>query len=349
MASSFEVSQRAKSFLKLLVEEYLVNGQPIGSNTLAQKAEIVVSSATVRNIMMDLETKGLVASPHTSAGKIPTHQGLRFFIDSLLSVGRLDTHSEHLVAEHFRQELTPNELVESASMLLSEISHLAGVVTNPRDEQFELRHVEFLHLSDNRVLAILVMNEREVQNRVIETDREYSEVELIQAANFINEQFSGKSLEAIRKELLASMATDQSRMSDLLKMANDVASKSLISEDDKHLVLSGERNLLTLVSSMDEVKALLDALSSKKNILQLLEAVIQGEGVQLFIGEESGMEPFGEFSMITSTYEVEGKIAGALGVIGPIRMPYQQLIPLVDITARLLGSALEHNLRQELQ
>ena len=349
MTSSIEVNQRAKSFLKLLVEEYLVNGQPIGSSTLAQKAEVEVSSATVRTIMMDLETKGLVASPHTSAGKVPTHQGLRFFIDTLLSVGRLDTQSERLVAEHFRREFTPNELVESASLLLSEISHLAGVVTNPRDEQFELRHVEFLHLSGFRVLAILVMNEREVQNRVIETDREYTETELTQAANFINEQFSGKSLEVIRSELVESMALDQSRMSDLLKMANDMASKSLISEDDKNLVLSGERNLLTLMNSTDEVKRLLDALASKTNILQLLEAVIQGEGVQLFIGEESGLEPFGEFSLITSTYEVEGKIAGALGVIGPTRMPYHRLIPLVDITARLLGSALEHNLRQDLQ
>ena len=344
-----EVNNRAKTFLKILVEDYLVSGQPIGSSTLAQKAEIEVSSATVRNIMMDLETKGLVSSPHTSAGKIPTQHGLRFFIDSLLSVGQLDAISERLVREHFRPDLTPQELVESASQLLSEVSHLAGVVTNPKDEHFELRHVEFLHLSGKRVLAILVINESEVQNRVIETDREYSEIELTQASNFINDEFSGKALEMIRSELLASMASDQSRMSALLKTATDIASKSLISRDHKNLVVSGERNLLTLMSSTDEVKRLLDALDSKKNILQLLEAVIEAKGVQLFIGEESGFEPFDEFSLISSTYEVDGHIAGALGVIGPTRVPYQQLIPLVDITARLLGSALEHNLRLEMQ
>ena len=328
----------------VLVDEYLEKGNPIGSQHLADSVEITVSSATVRNIMAELESQGLVRSPHTSAGKIPTHRGLRFFIDSLILVQPLDQAVQYHVQDALTGDLSPTELVESASQMLSQISSLAGIVSTPRPEQVALRKVEFLRLSGSRVLTILVVNEREVQNRVIETDREYTETELHQAANYINHEFAGMSLTQIRSGVLDSMRTDKERMNDLLQTALDIASKTFAQpeeEPDHDVVVSGERNLVSLLSSSEEVQRLLDAFTSKSAIVHLLDRCIGSEGVQLYIGEESGYGPFGDFSLISTQYEVEGRVAGTMGVIGPTRMSYNKVIPLVDITARLLGSALE--------
>ena len=339
---TFAIADREQHLFKLLVEEYLEQGTPVGSKTLSETTAIAVSPATVRNIMSDLEMRGLVRSPHTSAGKVPTHRGLRLFVDSLISVQPLEAASVQYLREGLHTRMSPNELVESASNILSQVSHLAGLVTMPRPEQVELRQVEFLPLSGKKVLVILVVNEREVQNRVVDTDREYSDVELTQAANFINRQFGGRSLMSIRNGVLESMSDDKQRMDELMQTALDMASKTFVRDDEHDYVVSGERNLMSFLSSSEEVQGLLDAFKEKNAIVHLLDRCLETDGVQLFIGEESGYRPLDEYSLITAPYEVNGEIAGVLGVIGPTRMSYQKVIPLVDLTARLLGSALDY-------
>lgn len=339
------IDKRTQSLFKILVEDYLRHGAPVGSKHIADRAYFRVSSATVRNIMANLEDQGLVVSPHTSAGKVPTEQGLRFFVDSLISVEPLDRRIEANLSDSLREDLSPKELVETASKILADLTCLVGLVTTPRPEQIELRQIQFLQLTQNKVLAIIVVNEREVQNRVIETEKSYTDIELNEAANFLNQEFSGHSLLAIRKQLIESMRQDQQEMNRLMQIALDVAAKSFAQEGepDHDYVLNGERNLLGLLTSSEEVQILLDAFRSKSSMVDLLDRCMASEGVQLFIGSESGFEPLGGYTLISSKYEVEGSIAGAMGVIGPTRMPYQKVIPLVDKAARLLGSALHQS------
>ena len=336
------LSDRAQVLFKQLVEDFLRDGQPVGSGKLVKTSGLDVSSATVRNIMVDLESQGLVSSPHTSAGRMPTQLGLRLFVDSLISVQPLGQELVEKLHTSFADGYTPMELVETASNLLSEISQLAGLVTTPDPEQDELRQIEFLKLAGKQVLVILVVNEKEVQNRVIETERNYSATELQQAANYINQEFGGSSLRSVRQGVLDSMRSDQFRMNELLQTAVDVASKTFERESEHDFVLSGERNLVNLMSSSEEIQTILDALSSKSAIIHLLDECIGSEGVKLYIGQESGYDLLGEYSIITAPYEIDGTIAGVLGVVGPTRMSYQRVIPLVDITARLLGSAMDH-------
>ena len=338
------IDERTQSLFKILVEDYLTHGTPVGSKRIADRAYFRVSSATVRNIMASLEDKGLVASPHISAGKIPTDQGLRFFVDSLISMEPLDRRIEASLSDSLREDLSPKELVEVASKILADMTCFVGLVTTPRAEQIELRQIQFLQLTENKVLAIIVVNEREVQNRVIETEKKYSDVELNEAANYLNQEFSGHSLLAIRQQLLDSMRRDQQEMNRLMQIALDVAAKSFAEENepDQDCVLNGERNLLGLLSSSEDVQILLNAFRSKSSLVDLLDRCLASEGVQLFIGSESGYEPLDGYSLISAKYEVEGSIAGAMGVIGPTRMPYQKVIPLVDTAARLLGNALDH-------
>lgn len=337
--TSEQVGVRAQQLFKMLVEHYLRDGVPVASKMLATNVD--VSSATVRNIMSDLEARGLVTSPHTSAGKVPTHQGLRFFVDSLISVQPMDAQSVRQMRAELHQDLTPNELVESASQLLSHVTHMAGVVTMPRPEQVALRQVEFLSLSGNRVLVILVVNEREVQNRVIHTDREYEEGELHQAANYINANFAGTTLMTIRNALLDSMQIDKDRLNDFMQAALDVASKAFAEQTPKEYVVSGESNLVDALASTEAVRELFDAFEQKGAIVHLLDRCLETDGIQLFIGEESGYQMFDDYSLITAPYEVNGEVAGVLGVIGPTRMAYQTVIPIVDVTARVLGSAMK--------
>jgi len=330
--------------LKVLVEHYLNEGAPVPSKLLAEQPGVEVSSATVRNVMAELEALGLVKSPHTSAGKIPTSQGLRFFVDTLISVQPLDSEAMRQLEEELNPDLSSRELVKSASSLLSHITHMAGVVTLPRKDVVSLRQVEFLPLAGTRVLVILVLNEREVQNRVIHTEREYSQTELQQAANFLNQEFAGESLETIRTLLLESMAVDKNRLDTLMKMALDVAGKAF-EGDETHddYVVSGERNLLDTDVSTETLKSLFEAFSRKRDILHLLDNCLKTEGIQLFIGEESGYELFDDYSLVTAPYEMNGEVAGVLGVIGPTRMAYQRVIPLVDITSRLLSHAMQRS------
>ena len=339
------VSERSQLVLKMLVERYLSDGSPVASKALAGAPGVQVSPATVRNIMADLETKGLVHSPHTSSGKVPTNPGLRFFVDSLISVQPL---TEDRVAD-LRQGLSPDmsasELVDAASHMLSQVTRMAGVVTLPKLETVELRQVEFLPLSGDRVLVILVLNEREVQNRVIRTEKSYSQTDLNQAANFINRHYAGQSLSSVREALFMSMESDKNDMTSILEAAMDVAGKALEPEgDDKTkdgLKVSGERNLAT--AEPETMHRMFEAFSEKGRILHLLDQALDSDGIQLFIGEESGYKLLDEMSLITSPYEVNGQVAGVLGVIGPTRMAYQDVIPLVDVTARLLGAAIDYD------
>lgn len=336
------LDERAQLVFKLLVEHYISEGTPVPSRLLATQPGVDVSPATVRNVLADLEAQGLVRSPHTSAGKVPTNRGLRFFVDSLLRVQPLDEQDVLRLQGELNPDLSPKELVESASTLLSHLTHMTCVITLPRREKVALRHVEFLPLSDRRVLVILVLNDREVQNRVIHTDREYAESELNQAANYINREFGGFTLLRVREALLESMQADKDRMDGLMQTALDVASRAFDeggTESGNELVVAGETNLLDF-GDTDQVRRLFDAFSRKGGILHLLDRCLDSQGIQLFIGEESGYHLLDELSLVTSSYEVHGQLAGVLGVVGPTRMAYQEVIPVVDVTARVLSAAM---------
>jgi heat-inducible transcriptional repressor len=334
------ISERAQRLFKRLVELYIRDGQPVGSKTLSQ-AFFSLSPATIRKVLSDLEEQGFLTSPHTSAGRIPTTQGYRFFVDSLLSIHHLEAVEERVQAT-LHQDQSMDSLIMETSALLSELTHMVGIVTLPQSEQLILRHVEFLSLSDNRVLVILVFNEREVQNRIIVTDRSYTASELTQASNFLNQHFSGKELFAARHELLQSLNYDRAQVDSLMKAVVDVASKAfVVTPPQKEYVLAGQQNLLKEpASSVRQLQRLFEAFTQKQQILGLLDQCLQTEGVQMFIGEESGYDAFREHSVVTTQYKVEGKTVGVVGVIGPTRMQYDKVIPVVELTAKVLSTLL---------
>ncbi len=339
-----QVDDRTEQLFKLLVECYIDEGRPVPSKALAQQPSVQVSAATVRNIMARLEGRGFVKSPHTSSGKIPTSQGLRFFVDSLLSVEPLDETGVQELESQLSSDMAPSKLVESASRLLALVTEMTGVVTLPRRDAQALRHVEFLNLDGDRVLVILVYNDREVQNRVIHVEQQYDDNELLQASNYLNREFGGLSLVEIRRELLSSMQRDKDRMDRLLQSALDLASQAFEPEDseERSFVVSGEAKLLDMSEDTETVRSLFEAFSRKGSILHLLDQSLNTQGIQLYIGEESGYKVLDELSLVTSSYTVNGRIAGVLGVVGPTRMAYQRVIPVVDMTARMLGNALQH-------
>lgn len=339
------ISERSQLLLKALIERYIREGQPVGSKALLEASGLPISPATVRNIMADLEELGLIRSPHTSAGRVPTVQGYRFFVDALLTVQPLN---EDAVAS-LQQGLNPNksskELVESASQLLAQITAQAGLVTLPRQPRLVLRQVEFLPLSDNRVLVILVVNEREVQNRVIHTTRSYTQSELQQAANMLNQRFAGRGLDEVRGALLEAMRADKASIDNHLQASLDLASRAFEEPpaDTRDYVVAGETRLIdaTDPAGIDKLKGLLEAFQQKKDILELVDRCITADGVQIFIGEEAGFKVLSDFSLITAPYQVDNRTLGILGVIGPTRMAYERVIPIVDVTARMLSLALK--------
>ena len=338
------VNSRAQQLFKLLVEQYIANGTPVPSKTLARLPEVAVSPATVRNVMGELESRGLVHSPHTSAGKIPTQRGLRFFVDSLLMVEPWDVGRVKAVEAELDGDLSPKELISNASSFLSEITKMTCLISTPKRDKIFLRHVEFLNLGEARLLVILVLNDREVQNRVIHIEKDFSDVELNQAANFINQEFSGLSLIEVREKVVTGIQADKDLMSKLMQDALDIAASALDvpSKDGQDLVVSGESRLLDFTEDTDTVRALFEGISQKGKVLHLLDQCLQSSGVQLFIGEESGYEPLDDMSLVTKSYEVEGQVAGVLGVIGPKRMDYKDIIPMVDITASVLSAAIRY-------
>ncbi len=339
-----ELSDRARHFLKVLIERYIRDGQPVGSRTLARDARLDLSPATVRNVMADLEEMGLVRSPHTSAGRVPTVKGYRLFVDSLISLQPMDEQE----IERLRGELAgadlPQDLVESASRLLAGITHMAGVVMMPRQERVVIRELQFVPLSERRLLAILVTSQGEVLNRVVETERAFERPELERASRFINEHYAGLDLETIQKRLVDELEAHRRDLDRLMAEALTVANRALqVEEGEDDFVVTGQTNLMDFdeLARLDRIKELFEAFAEKQQILHLLERCVRGRGVQLYIGEESGYGPLEPCSLVTAPYKVDDQVVGVLGVIGPTRMAYDRVIPLVDVTARLLGAALK--------
>jgi heat-inducible transcriptional repressor len=338
-----QVSERALHFLKVLVERYIRDGQPVGSRTLARDTGLDLSPATVRNVMSDLEDLGLVVSPHTSAGRVPTASGYRLFIDSLLKVSPLSKADEQTLKEQFAKTTDTVTLIETASRALSGVTHLAGLVMVPRHEREVFRQIEFVALSGRRVLAILVTGDGEVHNRILETTGAISAAQLEQASNYLTQHFSGLEMREVRRQLMDDLKRTHAHMDELMLRAVMLAQRVVEAAEHKDDVLiAGQTNLMEFneLSSLERLKALFDALTEKRQILDLLDRCIEAEGVQIFIGEESGYELLDDCSLVTATYRVEGQILGVLGVIGPTRMNYQQVIPVVDVTAKLLAAAL---------
>lgn len=339
-----DVDPRAQQLLKLLVEQYISDGAPVASKALATLPQVQVSSATVRNVMGDLEAMGLVSSPHTSAGKIPTHLGLRFFVDTLLSVEPWQEERVEQLENELNPNMAPSELLATASEMLSQFTQMTCLITTPRKNQVNLRQVEFLRLDEQRILVILVLDDREVQNRVIHVETPFSDNELAQAASLINREFRGRPLMEVRHEVINSMRDDKEQMDALMQRALDVAAQAMPgdSDDGQDLLVSGERRLLDFTADTAVVKSLFDAISKKGRVLTLLDQCLESSGVQLFIGKESGYRPLGDMSLVTASYQVNGELAGVLGVIGPTRMDYKDVIPVVDITAKVLSSAMRN-------
>ena len=338
-------SERAQHLLRVLVQRYIREGTPVGSRTLSRDSGLDVSPATIRNIMADLEDLGFVTSPHTSAGRVPTDKGYRFFVDTLITLQPPDDPE----LQDFQRRLGQRDenaqsLVASASKLLSTVTHLAGLVTLPRTVHAALRQIEFLPLSERRVLAILVINNKEVQNRILHVNREFSEDELRQAANYLNEQFAGRDLDTVRHNLVNELEQTQQHMDRLMREAIALAREALVpGAEDGEFVLEGAANLIGLdqLNDMEKLKRLFEAFNRQRDILHLLDQSMHGEGVQIFIGHESGYQLLDECSVVAAPYTTADEVAGVLGVIGPTRMAYERVIPIVDITAKLLSAALK--------
>jgi heat-inducible transcriptional repressor len=340
-----DLDPRALGLLKALVEQYIREGQPVGSRTLARTFGLSLSAATIRNVMSDLDEMGLVRSPHTSAGRIPTVQGYRLFVDRLLKPQPLGVQETDEIKQQLFAQGSPSssDLLESASQLLSSLTHMAGVVTVPRRDYAALRQIEFLPLSGGRVLAILVVNEREVQNRILNTHRDYSVSELQETANYLNAMFAGRDLVSVREALLRDMLNARESMDQLMVEALNMAQQVITPNPKADYVLAGETNLMGFqeLSRVETLKALFEAFERKRDLLRLFDNCLGADGVQIFIGEESGYTVLDDCSVVSAPYTVNGQVVGVLGVIGPTRMDYDRVISIVDTTARLLGAALK--------
>jgi heat-inducible transcriptional repressor len=336
------LNERAQQLLKFVVERYIRDGQPVGSRTIARESSLDLSPATIRNVMADLEEMGLIKAPHTSAGRIPTGHGYRIFVDSLLTVSTLEEGEISSLRHQLLPATESKRVLESASSLLSEVTSLAGVVMLPKRELIALRQVEFVALSGSRVLVIFVVNDHEVQNRVINTSRAYTSSELQQATNYLNEHFAGRDLGEMRRVLLDEMQETQQNMNQLMLAVLEAANQAIKEGGDEDYYMAGQTNLMGYaeMSNVERLRQLFDAFNRKRDILHLLDQSLHADGIQIFIGEESGYQPLDECSVVTAPYTVEGQIVGVLGVIGPTRMRYDRVIPIVDVTAKLLGAAL---------
>jgi heat-inducible transcriptional repressor len=346
-ASNNLPNERAQHLLKVLIQRYIQDGQPVGSRTLSRDSGLDLSPATIRNVMSDLEDMGLVAAPHTSAGRVPTPRGYRMFVDTLVRYRQPGSSDIQRIRRKLGGQFdNPASLLSTVSSMLSEFTSMAGVVTVPRAPRVMLRQIEFLPLSERRVLVILVVNDTEVQNRILHTDRDYTTSELQQAQNYINQHYAGSDLQAVRDKLAADLdvvrdSVNQA-MRDIINVAQTAMDKA--GETDDAYVVAGETNLMDFaeLSDVEKLRRLFDALSHKSLILDLLDRSITAEGVRVFIGEESGYQILDDCSVVTAPYHVDDSTIGVLGVIGPTRMAYDRVVPIVDVTARLLESVLSH-------
>jgi heat-inducible transcriptional repressor len=332
------LDDRSKMLLKALVERYIADGQPVGSRTLSKASGLELSPATIRNVMSDLEEMGLIVSPHTSAGRIPTARGYRLFVDTMLTVQPPHFSSHSLAPDQ------PQKVITSAANLLSSLSQFVGVVITPRRSS-AFRHMEFLRLSERRLLVIIVSPDGDVQNRVIYTEVDYTQAQLVEAANFLNSNYVGLDIDQVRARLQGEVESLRSEIAALMQAAVNVSSEA-ISDTEDEVVIAGERNLLSVSdfsSDMGHLRRAFDLFEQKAQLMRLLDIAGQAEGVRIFIGGESQVIPFEDLSIVSSPYEVDGKIVGTLGVIGPTRMAYDRMIQIVDITSKLMSNALSHH------
>ena len=336
------LDQRARQLLRTLIGRYIRDGEPVGSQTLARHAGLDVSAATIRNILADLEEQGLLAAPHTSAGRVPTAQGYRVFVDSLLQVQPLANAEMARLRGELAAGGGTQSLLGSASELVSAMTHFVGVVSVPRREQFAFRHIDFVALDAQRVMAILVFSDNDVQNRIIQTRRPYEASELERVANYLNAHFAGRQVADIRASLVRELQAARSEMEALLSHTVELAEQVLAPVDDDDMLVAGQTRLIGMqdLSDLDRLRELFEAFARKREILQLLERTIKAPGVRIFIGEETGLAPLEGVSLVTAPYGAGGKVLGVLGVIGPTRMAYDRVIPVVQATADLLGAAL---------
>jgi heat-inducible transcriptional repressor len=332
-----KLDDRAKLLLKALIERYIADGQPVGSRTLSRASGLELSPATIRNVMSDLEELGLVASPHTSAGRIPTARDYRLFVDTMLTARREAFATPSLPPDQ------PQKVIAQAAHMLSNLSQFVGVVVAPRRSSV-FRHIEFLRLSERRFLVIIVSPDGDVQNRVVHTQVDYTQSQLQEAANFLNEHYAGMTIEDVREHLKGEIDQLRSEIVTLMKTAVEASSEAL-QEDQEEVVISGERNLLAVTdfaSDMSHLRHAFELFEQKAQLMRLLDVSSQADGVRIFIGGESHIVPFEELSVVSSPYEVDGQVVGTLGVIGPTRMAYDRMIQIVDITAKLVSNALSH-------
>lgn len=333
------LDERAKLLLKALVERYISDGQPVGSRTLSRASGLELSPATIRNVMADLEELGLIVSPHTSAGRIPTARGYRLFVDTMLTVQNNALVTPELVAEQ------PQKVIANAAQLLSNMSQFVGVVMAPRRSSV-FKHIEFVKLSERRVLVIIVSPQGDVQNRVIFTDAEFSASQLIEASNFINAHYAGLDIEQVRERIKQEVDQLRGEVASLMQAAMHASAEAMSQEPQEQVIISGERNLLAVSdfsSDMGNLRRAFDLFEQKTQILRLLDFSSKAEGVRIYIGGESQVVPFEELSVVSAPYEVDGQIVGTLGVIGPTRMHYDKMIQIVDITSKLVSNALSHH------
>ena len=330
------LDDRAKLLLKTLIERYIAEGQPVGSRTLSRASGLELSPATIRNVMSDLEELGLVASPHTSAGRIPTARGYRLFVDTMLTARR-----DEMFAAPSLPPDQPQKVIAHAAQMLSNLSQFVGVVVAPRRSSV-FRHIEFLRLSERRFLVIIVSPEGDVQNRVVHTEVDYTQSQLQEAANFLNSHYAGMSIEEVRGRLKGEVEQLRGEIVTLMQTAVEASSEAM-KQDQEEVVISGERNLLAVTdfaSDMSHLRHAFELFEQKTQLMRLLEGSSHAEGVRIFIGGESQIVPFEELSVVSAPYEVDGQVVGTLGVIGPTRMAYDRMIQIVDVTSRLVGNAL---------
>ncbi len=336
--------ERSNQLMKVLVESYIHDGLPVGSKALVESSGLKVSPATIRNIMSDLEKMGLIHAPHTSAGRVPTVQGYRLFVDSLLHVKQPDSSLLTSLTSQIQEANEQSKILENATEILSGMTQMAGLVVLPKKELVSLSQVEFIPLSNKRILAVLVQSDNEVQNRVLQTEQDYSLTQLQQMSNYLNTLLAGKSIKSVCQVLLQEMDNTRQQMDGMMRSAIEMASHAFAQhhEEQDDFMISGETNLMQYndIANMDRMRQLFEAFHEKQHILSLLNQVSDAEGVQLFIGQESGYHPLDECSVVAAPYQIDGQSMGVLGVIGPTRMAYDKVIPIVDLTAKLLSSAL---------